>query len=506
MSALRSSVALRPSAPVVLITGAVGVFAIAVASGANLHLSSGALVFAAAIALRRSAVVAWRPLIATLILIILFIPIRRYALPGSLPFQLEPYRLFVAVLALGWTASLLVDPKANIRRTGFEGPLLLIVGSAFASVVANPSRVAATSQDVNKALMFLLSYIVVIYLLVGTIRRMSDIDYLTKTLVAGAGVLSFFAIIEARTGFNVFNHLSKVLPILRDLGDVGGYQRVGTSKSRVFASAQHPIALSAAVVVLLPLALYLARRYGQRRWTACALMIAIAVASTISRTGIMMLVVVAIVFLCLRPREARRFWPALLLAPLAIHFVLPGTLGAIKQSFLPQGGLIAEQHASANSSGSGRLADLGPGLARWKEKPLLGQGYGTQVVNLNAAGINANIFDDQWLGTLLAVGLGGFSGWLWLFCRAVRRFGREARRDRTERGWLLAAITAGVASYAIGMLTFDAFAFIQVTFLLFILLAIGSALLAERPTPVPSSEIAAWSETTPTRRDDECVS
>jgi O-antigen ligase len=307
---------------------------------------------------------------------------------------------------------------------------------------------------------------------------------LTKTLVAGGGVVALFSIVEARTGFNVFNHLATVAPFLRETGDVGGYQRLGTAKLRVFASAQHPIALSATLVMLMPLALYLARRYGQRRWTACALALAIAVASTISRTGIIMLLIVGIVFLCLRPREARRFWPALLLAPLAIHFVLPGTLGAIKQSFLPSGGLLAEQHASANTSGSGRLADLGPALQQWKTQPLLGQGFGTQVVNLNASGIQANIFDDQWLGTLLATGILGFSGWLWLFIRAIRRFGREAKRDDSERGWLLAALTAGIAAFAVGMLTYDAFAFIQVTFLLFILLAIGSSLLAERPTPL----------------------
>jgi hypothetical protein len=34
------------------------------------------------------------------------------------------------------------------------------------------------------------------------------------------------------------------------------------------------------------------------------------------------------------------------------------------------------------------------------------------------------------------------------------------------------------------MLTFDAFAFIQVTFLLFIFVGLGAALLAERPTPL----------------------
>jgi len=35
------------------------------------------------------------------------------------------------------------------------------------------------------------------------------------------------------------------------------------------------------------------------------------------------------------------------------------------------------------------------------------------------------------------------------------------------------------------MLTYDAFSFIQVTFVLFIFVGLGSALLAERPTPVP---------------------
>jgi O-antigen ligase/polysaccharide polymerase Wzy-like membrane protein len=489
----------RSVVPATAVCAAVVLLALVILSGGNRRVEIAAVGVAliALLALRRSLLIAWPRLVSTLILIILFIPIRRYALPGGLPFQLEPYRLFVAVLALGWGASLLVDPQAKVRRTGFEGPLLVIVASAVASVVANPSRVAATSTEVNKALMFLLSFILVLYLLASTIRRLDNIDYLAKTLVGGGGVVSLFAIVEARTGFNVFNHLSKVMPFLRDTGDVGGYRRLGTDKTRVFASAQHPIALSAALVILLPLALYLARRYGQRRWHVCALMYAIAIASTISRTGLMMLVVVGIVFLCLRPRATRRFWPALLLAPLAIHFVLPGTLGAIKQSFMPRGGLVAEQHASANTSGSGRLADLGPALSAWKQQPLLGQGYGTQVVNLNAAGINANIFDDQWLGTLLGTGLVGFGGWLWLFVRSVRRFGREAKRDESERGWLLAAVTAGIASYAVGMLTFDAFAFIQVTFLLFILLAIGSSLLAERPTPLARRAERAGAEPLP---------
>ena len=65
----------------------------------------------------------------------------------------------------------------------------------------------------------------------------------------------------------------------------------------------------------------------------------------------------------------------------------------------------------------------------------------------------------------------------------MRRFGKEAKEDDSERGWLLASIAASVAAFAVGMFTYDAFSFIQVTFLMFILVGLGAALLAERPTP-----------------------
>ena len=115
---------------------------------------------------------------------------------------------------------------------------------------------------------------------------------------------------------------------------------------------------------------------------------------------------------------------------------------------------------------------------------MLGQGFGTRVVDDDGDAARANILDNQWLGTLLETGAVGFFGWAWFFVRVVRKFGAEARRDDSERGWLLASLAAGVAAFAVGMLTFDAFSFIQVTFLLFILVGLGSALLAERPTPL----------------------
>ena len=314
----------------------------------------------------------------------------------------------------------------------------------------------------------------------------SGVDFVAKTLVAGGGVVGLAAMVEARTGANVFNHLSTVLPVLEPgtLFAPEAFQKFGAAKLRVFGSAEHPIALSAALVVLAPLSVYLARRYRQRRWWLCLLLIVAGCAATVSRTGIVMLAVVGLVFLWLRPRETRRLWPLLIPALLLIKVALPGTLGAIKQSFQPPGGLLAEQQSMAGGSGSGRVADLGPALDEWRQQPLLGRGFGTRVIDPEAGALRASILDNQWLGTLLEVGALGFFGWLWFFARVIRRLGREAKEDDSDRGWLLVALAAGIAAYAVGMLTFDAFSFVQVTFLLFILAGLAAALLAERPTPL----------------------
>jgi O-antigen ligase len=90
---------------------------------------------------------------------------------------------------------------------------------------------------------------------------------------------------------------------------------------------------------------------------------------------------------------------------------------------------------------------------------------------------NAPILDDQWLGVLLETGLVGFGAMLWLFFRVIRRAGSAAKADYTPRGWLLAGICSSVAAFMVGMITFDAFAFVQVTFLVATLIGLASALL-----------------------------
>jgi O-antigen ligase len=125
-------------------------------------------------------------------------------------------------------------------------------------------------------------------------------------------------------------------------------------------------------------------------------------------------------------------------------------------------------------------------MQRFKQRPLFGMGYGTRIVDPEP-GLKVpleNILDDQWLTSLLETGVLGVGAWVLLFVRVIRRLGRAAKRDDSDRGSLLVALTAGVAAFAIGMLTYDAFAFVQVSFILFIFIGLGSSVLKTQPQEV----------------------
>lgn len=432
------------------------------------------------------ALLSWRGLVALMILVIFFVPIYRYALPGNLPFQLELYRVVVALVAALWLTSLLIDPRVRLRRSGFERPIALFLIGVVGSLLANPTRVNALQSEVLKHISYFASFLIVYFLIVSVARTHADIDALLKVVVFAGTVVAIAAVIQARTGYNVFDHLRQILPILRPVEATDVTFRGGLV--RAYASSQHPIELGAVLMLLCPLALYLGRRTHRRRWWFAAIVIAIATLSTVSRTSLVMLVVILFVFARHRPTETKRLWPLLVPALLAAHLVLPGAIGTITQSFFPKGGLIGQQQ-HRDARGSGRLANLGPGLREFAQRPLVGEGFGTRVIDAlhNGYGAtNTTILDDQWLGTMLETGALGAGGLMWFFIRMTRRLRRAAKGDDSDRGWLFTALDASVAAFAIGMVMFDAFSFVQVTFLAFILLAF-SAVMLRTEEPVPES-------------------
>ncbi len=486
MRAVTGTAEPRPGISLTVIAGALALLALAVLSGVQPLAVAVVVAAGVVLTIAHRGLLSWRSLLTLITLVILFVPMRRYTLPGSLPFELDPYRVIVLFVLAGWSASLLADPRVRLRRSGLEAPLLLILVATVASVLANGARVTQGGAEVGKDLTFLLSYLLVFFLIVSVTRGQDKVDALIKVIVGGGAVVAGCAIFESRTHFNLFDHLSTVIPILQQQAssetvlDMRGF--------RAFGSAQHPIALSAALVLLVPISVYLVQRSGQRRWWLAAGLLFAGSLATMSRTSVIMLVVVGIVFVLLRPGEVKRLLPALIPGLVLVHFALPGTLITLKQSFFPTGGLLAQQQANAGYSGQGRLADIGPALDSWSQNPLFGGGYGTRIIG--AAGIDGQILDDQWLGTLLETGLLGVIAWLWLVFWCISRFGRAARADRSSRGWLMTAVTASTAAFSVGMFFFDAFAFIQVTLLFFMLIAVGTVALAEAADPGRRIELA----------------
>ena len=467
----------RWSAALVTVVALAAILLIAVANASpraaavGLGLTLCGVVFAAG----HRVLLQWRVLLAAVVLVILLVPIRRYSLPGALPIDLEPYRLVVLVVFVGWLGALLIQPDTLFRRTGLEGPFLAFSLAVLASVGSNVHRIGEldVQSEVIKTSTFFASFLLVAYLCASVLHSPVARRYVISVLVSGGTLVAFLAILESRVGYNPFDHLHSAVPLL-DFDPTGIPEGTDfrSGRPRAYASAQHSIALGAALAMLLPLALYLARRTRRYHWWACAGLLVMGVLVTVSRTAFLMLVVEVIVLLALKPREIRRMLPLMVVALVGVQFAMPGTLTALKSAFFPKGGLIAEQRGGAGTYGSGRVADLGPGLSEWSKRPVSGQGFGTRITNRDDPRVNAPILDNQWLGLLLELGALGVAAFIWLLVRATRRLGRIARRDNSDDGWLAAALAAAVAAYGVGMFTFDAFSFIQVTFLLFILLGL----------------------------------
>jgi polysaccharide biosynthesis protein PslJ len=463
----------------IAVVGAIALLSLGVLAGREVNRLALLLVAVAAVATIRSSFVGWDKSIALILVVVLFVPIGRYSLPGNLPFHLELYRVVVAFCLLLWGASLLADSRVGFIRTAFDAPLLLIMTCVLASEVTNPSRVGSYGSYVIKSMTFFLSFILVYYLAATTLRRRESVDFLLKLLAGSGALIGIAAIVEQRTHYNIFDHLHTVFPFLHYEGALS-YLSLG-GHLRVFGPSEQPIALGAALVLLLPLAVYLARTSG-RKWWVVALLILLGTMASGSRTAVIMLAVEAIVYLRLKPRETKRLWPALLPAVIVLHFALPGTIGSLKSAFFPKGGIIAQQSTIAANNdpllAGGRIRELKPMLSEASHKPLFGEGYGTRITGFDIPQRNAPILDDEWLDTVLELGFVGLAAWIWLLVRANRRFFHASRTaEHPGDDWLFAAFAACITSFAFGMLTFDAFSFTQVTFIFWILLALSTTSL-----------------------------
>jgi hypothetical protein len=454
----------------------------------GLGVTAGAAVcFLGLVALTHRRLLAWRSMVALIVLVLCLIPIRRYQVASGLAFNLEIYRMLLFCVGGLWLASLLIDPHIRFRKSIMDAPFAILGLVYLASIVACGTRLnqpGLASAAIKQCFLFF-SFLLLYFVITSVMRSFTDIEALLRVLVCGGAVVAFFALIEARTHQNVFNHLSTVVPFLKLTSALSASDLARGGHQRVLGSAQHPIALSALLVMLVPLAGYLAERTRQRRWWLATFLLVAAAFATLSRTGIVMLIIVFLVYLFLRPSAVVKLFhrSKIYIVPMLIvvHLALPGTLGTLHDLFFANGGLIAQQ--SGGQVGSGRVASFGPGLAVIGQHPILGLGYGTRIPDPDSPYVNSFITDDGWLGTGMEAGILGILAWVGIFVSFLVRLARASGRDKTARGRLLVACAASSTAFAVGMATYDALSFLQVTFCLFIVLALGSVAYRVKDAP-----------------------
>jgi O-antigen ligase/polysaccharide polymerase Wzy-like membrane protein len=491
----------RPLAPLVVAALGAALFAVSLAQNPATAVA-GAVAFAGAtvLALREThkPILTWPNAIVCLVLVVWLIPIRLYRLPVGLPFNLEPYRIMVLLLIFGLLVAVMAG-HLPLTAAGHGWPLLALAGVAFISQAVNWNVLDIPGQPpvAFKTLSYFVSFVAIFLLIAATIQRFADARQVVMGLVAGGAVVAVAALIESRTRSNLFENLDNWIPGLvkqpREVLELRG------GRLRVRGSAQHPIALGVALTMIVPLAIVLAHyasTTGRRLlWFGAAGVCTMGALVTVSRTVVAMAVVMSIVGFLLRPEQMLKFWPALLILPAIAHAAAPGTLGALYKAIFPKEGLAADLNSRAGLGGSGRLADVTPGLDLWHEAPLVGHGLGFVATTVTPVAQGATqgatgfqiIFDNQYMATLVSLGALGLVAAVWVVWGAAFKLIRAARKHREgPEADLVAACALSCAGFGASMLFFDAFAFVQATIVFFIIAAVGLRLrqLGLEPAPV----------------------
>ncbi|MWV59866.1 O-antigen ligase family protein [Rathayibacter sp. VKM Ac-2754] len=363
------------------------------------------------------------------------------------------------VLAVAWLASALLglhDP-VPMRHPG-RLALTLLLGASILSYVRYASGDTITRSgegqlSADRWLLMLFASAGIALVTTQSVRTLEHARILIGSLVNAATLCAVIAIMQFTTHTDPVELIRGAMVGFVDNGGSTPFQdRDGLT--RVAGTTFHPIELAVVSSMLLPLAVWRLIYDGRTaRWlriASCVLLLS-AVALTVSRSGVLSLVVgmgVALVFL---PRAARRW--GYLLAPIAVaaFFVAtPGLLGTLT-------GAIGA--GTSDSSITNRLDNYPRVAALVAHHPVLGTGPGTYLPDDATL-----ILDNQYLGSAITLGLVGAAAVVAyfvvpaLFGLVAAQFAREPRLRALTGSVAASATVAAVASATFDSLGFPVFA------------------------------------------------
>jgi len=434
-------------------------------------LSAPALALSIVLVAAHRWLLAWRTLLALFISSILLVPSNIYKLPSVLLLDIEIYRLAAAIILVSWITALLVDSNLRLRKTHLDVQMLLLILAFFLAMIVNLTDFEPTEEFATavKAFLHFATFILLFYFVISTFKNTVDVESTLKFIVLLGAIVSIFGIIERLSGYNLFRHLHEWVPMLRaDPYFINS--QLWRGGIRVAGSAAHPIAFSALLAMIAPLAWHYwqsAKKTGEKLGfgLSCALIV-VAIVLTGSRTGFVGLVAALTILIVGVPKRRMQILGATLAAFFLIHMLFPGAIGTIRTFLTPS---YVEKIEVGNRAG--RLEDYPRIRQEFLKKPLFGRGFGTFDP------LKFFWVDNQYLKFLVETGLLGTLAVLYFLCRVLINFWRSACLAEEPHKDLLISIMASSLVFVVVLATFDTFGFAQVPYLFFILVALGESLV-----------------------------
>jgi O-Antigen ligase len=428
-------------------------------------------------------------LVSLFVVLQLLVPARLVI--SKLPLSLSPAAVFALTIGLCWlcaqfTNTLGVAKGRNVVRTMlfvYVCSVLATFGSAAYGYLP-PDEL----RRVDASLLLTLTSVGVALGVCDGVRGHDRLDFVLKTIAATGAVVAVIGILQFLFDLDLTQYLEK-LPGLRYTAEYG-FVTERAAMRRVGATTGHPIEFGVVCAMLLPLAVHLAtkaasRRQPSLRWWSSAALIATGLMFSISRSAILGVVGAGtVLFLGWPARRRLQAALAALLFLAVIKVMVPGLLGAFYQLFANMG---------QDDSIRYRTHDYATASTEIAKHLWLGRGLGTWYAPKH------QVFDNQYLLSLVEVGVLGLAAFMGIFLAAIYAAlrGGFMSSDPGERDLSLTLVAMLVVP-VICCATFDLASFGTANALAFLIAgAAGSFLrtVLSRPAPKDIHSPSSPSET-----------
>lgn len=344
------------------------------------------------------------------------------------------------------------DPVA-FRHPGRAAVLTLLFASCLSYAHLFAGLSGASTADGRSAadrwMLLLFAAAGIAFVTTDCLRTVKDAMVVVRWVLAGGAVCSIAALIQFTTHTNPVEWITGLMVGFSDNGGSNAFQARG-ALVRVAGTTLHPIELGVVSAMVLPIAIWRAiyDKRGRKplHWALVGVFV-LANALTVSRSGLLALVVALAVTVPFLPRLARQW--ALVVMPLGaagLFISVPGLISTL---------VNAATAGSSDASITYRTEDYPLALRLVAARPWLGTGPGTWTPT-NAL----DIFDNEYLLTAVTMGVVGLVGLLvYLLVPALAALAAARNAEGAELKLLAASAGAAGLIAAVASGTFDSMSF-----------------------------------------------